>query len=66
MEPLVVAAAEIAQLLGVGRARVHQLIAAGDFPKPVAMLSVGKVWLTQDVRAWANSTGRTVHPVKKR
>jgi predicted DNA-binding transcriptional regulator AlpA len=66
MEPLVVAAAEIVAMLDVKRARVFQLVAAPGFPEPVATLSVGKVWLYADVVAWAERTGRAVHPLPAR
>jgi predicted DNA-binding transcriptional regulator AlpA len=65
-EPLVVAAAEIVQMLDVKRARVFQLIASPEFPAPVATLGVGKVWLYKDVVDWARRTGRTVHPIAAR
>jgi prophage regulatory protein len=65
VEPLVVAAAEIVQMLGVGRARVFQLLKTPDFPAPVAQLTVGKVWRYTDVVAWAHRTGRTVTPLSK-
>jgi prophage regulatory protein len=46
----VVAAAEIADYLGVSRQRVAVLVERADFPAPVAHLSVGRVWRTTDVR----------------
>lgn len=49
---------EIAELLGVTRQRVHQLIAKPDFPAPVATLSVGMIWRREDVEEWARRTGR--------
>lgn len=45
--------AEIAALLGVSRQRVLQLAAHPAFPAPVAVLSMGKVWQADDIRAWA-------------
>jgi predicted DNA-binding transcriptional regulator AlpA len=53
-----VGSAEIAQLLGVSRQRVQQLIASPDFPAPDAVLAMGKVWLRADVIAWARAHGR--------
>jgi predicted DNA-binding transcriptional regulator AlpA len=47
-----VGAAEIARLLGVSRQRVTQLTSRQDFPEPVAVLAMGKVWLLDDVGAW--------------
>jgi hypothetical protein len=58
--PELVGATEIAALLGVTRQRVQQLAAGPDFPAPVADLTMGKVWVLDDVRAWADRTGRTL------
>ena len=42
------------RLGGVSVQRVHQLAQEyEDFPEPVAELSAGKVWLAEDVEAWA-------------
>lgn len=56
--PPLVAAYEIAQMLGVSRQRVSQLATSTGFPEPVAVLGVGRIWLREDVVAWAESTGR--------
>lgn len=61
-----VAAAEIVRMLDVKRARVFQLVTSPGFPAPVATLSVGKVWLYDDVVTWAQGTGRAVHPLTAR
>jgi prophage regulatory protein len=45
-------AAEIAERLGVSRQRVQQLVRRRDWPAPVAVLTMGKVWRTVDVEAW--------------
>ncbi len=50
-------------MLGVGKARAAHLVTDPDFPRPVAHLSVGKVWLYADVKAWALQVGRAVHPL---
>ena len=57
-----VGAQEIARLLGVSRQRVTQLTtdAKYDFPAPVVVLAMGKVWDREDVIAWAERTGRRV------
>ena len=60
------AAAEVAAMLGVSRQRVTQLTAKPDFPAPVTTLSVGKIWSYDDVRLWAEATGRTVRPLPQR
>jgi prophage regulatory protein len=43
---------EIRDLLGVSRQRVYQLARRSDFPKPIAILAQGKVWLVSDIEAW--------------
>ena len=54
-----VGVAEIAEMLGRTRQRVHQLIRENhDFPQPVAELSAGKIWLRQDIQAWVEKHGR--------
>lgn len=47
------AAAEIGRLLGVGRTRVKVLARRADFPAPLDDLDVGRIWLAEDVEAWA-------------
>jgi prophage regulatory protein len=47
-----VGAAEIGTMLKVGRQRVHQLTTRPDFPAPVVVLTMGKVWHAEEVRAW--------------
>jgi predicted DNA-binding transcriptional regulator AlpA len=49
----VMAAAEIANYLGVTRQRVAVLVDRDDFPEPIAQLSVGRIWRASDVREWA-------------
>lgn len=49
----VVGVPEIANLLGVSRQRVYQLIDAyEDFPAPIATLSLGRVWSQDAVLEW--------------
>jgi len=50
-------------MLGVTKRRVTQLVAREDFPAPIAHLSVGRLWSYDEVKAWAESNGRTVHPI---
>jgi prophage regulatory protein len=47
--------AEIATLLGVTPARVSQLADSrrSGFPNPRWELKAGRIWLAQDVEAWA-------------
>lgn len=57
--PELVAAAEIAALLGVSRQRVYQLIQENEtFPEPVEELTVGRIWRRADVEKWARRAGR--------
>lgn len=48
-------------MLDVSRQRVSQLATSAGFPAPVAILGVGRIWLREDVVAWAASTGRQLH-----
>jgi predicted DNA-binding transcriptional regulator AlpA len=40
------------RLGGISRQRVYQLTSRRDFPKPMADLAQGKVWLAAEVEAW--------------
>jgi predicted DNA-binding transcriptional regulator AlpA len=53
-----VGAVEIAELLGVSRARVHQLASRKEFPKPVATLAMGSIWRKRDIERWAETWPR--------
>ena len=48
-----VGAREIERWFGVSRQRVQQLIARPDWPAPCAVLAMGKIWLHEDIAAWA-------------
>ncbi|MBA3267832.1 MAG: AlpA family phage regulatory protein [Acidimicrobiia bacterium] len=49
----VVGAPEVAQVLGVSRQRVYQLIDTyDDFPAPLATLAVGRVWSRAAIEEW--------------
>ncbi|WP_223162774.1 helix-turn-helix transcriptional regulator [Nocardioides antri] len=50
--------AEIAELLGVTRQRVHQLRQLDGFPEPTSELAIGLVWESADIERWARETGR--------
>lgn len=58
--PPLVAAAEIAVMLGLSRQRVSQIAVMDGFPAPVAVLSVGRIWLREDIVEWARAEGRTM------
>lgn len=40
------------RLGGVSRQRAYQITSRADFPREVADLAQGKVWLATDVEAW--------------
>lgn len=45
---------EVGKILGnLSRQRVYQITVQPDFPAPVAELAQGKVWLGEQVEAWA-------------
>jgi prophage regulatory protein len=49
---------EIADMLGVSKQRVHQLIQREDFPAPLAQLGIGDVWEREAVETWIRTSGR--------
>lgn len=55
-----VGSAEVADMLGVSRQRVQQLIAEPDWPEPEVSLKMGKVWRRDAIRSWAEQHGRTI------
>lgn len=61
----VMAAAEIADYLGVSRQRVAVLVERPGFPAPIAHLSVGRIWRTSDVREWAGNRPHRVQEDEK-
>jgi prophage regulatory protein len=64
ISPIMLGAAEIAQLLGgLSRQRVSQLTAHKDFPEPLARLQMGSVWRYEDAARWARRNGRILHPL---
>ncbi len=48
----IVTAVDIAERLGISRARVGQLTTRDDWPEPVTRVGRSPVWLWEDVRAW--------------
>jgi len=52
--PEIVSATEAAEILGVSRQRVHQLLAEhAGFPPPLVRLGAGPLWLADTIRAFA-------------
>jgi prophage regulatory protein len=57
----VMAAAEIADYLGVSRQRVAVLAERADFPAPIAHLSVGRIWRLTAVTACRRTSRNSSH-----
>jgi predicted DNA-binding transcriptional regulator AlpA len=53
-----VIAADIAERLGISRARVSVLVGRSDFPRRVGRLGRSDVWRWTSVERWARETGR--------
>ena len=53
-----VAAGDIAEMIGISLQRIDQLARAGKMPEPVAIVSSGRVWLRSEIEQWARETGR--------
>jgi predicted DNA-binding transcriptional regulator AlpA len=50
---------EIAQMLGLSRQRVDQIVRAdANFPEPVAVITAGRIWRRRDVECWVRRTRR--------
>ena len=65
-QPPVVALSELAKVLGVSRVRAMKLIERAEFPPPIAVLSVGRIWSYDAVVEYCERTGRKVHPLPGR
>jgi predicted DNA-binding transcriptional regulator AlpA len=48
-----VGVAEIALMLDTSRAQVSRWALREDFPRPVARLRMGPIWMRADVKRWA-------------
>jgi len=59
--PDLVGVAEAADIMGWDKRRVITYIDRGHFPEPVAALAGGRIWLREDVEAYA-ADWRTRHP----
>ncbi|MEP7060711.1 MAG: hypothetical protein ABI828_08260 [Actinomycetota bacterium] len=51
--PQVVGVAESAEILGWDKRRVVTYIDRGSFPEPITALASGRIWLREDVEAYA-------------
>jgi predicted DNA-binding transcriptional regulator AlpA len=59
VKPDLVGVHEIAQLLGVSRQRVDQIVHSDDtFPQPVAEIAAGRIWNRSEIERWLAERGR--------
>lgn len=64
--PELLAATDVAELLGVSRQRVHQLAERPDFPAPYARLGNGPIWTRPTIETFAQSwTRKPGRPARK-
>jgi hypothetical protein len=59
--PDLVGVAEAAEIMGWDKRRVITYIDRGHFPEPIASLAGGRIWLREDVEAYA-ADWRARHP----
>jgi predicted DNA-binding transcriptional regulator AlpA len=59
--PAVVGVAEAAEIMGWDKRRVITYIDRGSFPEPITALASGRIWLREDVEAYA-ADWRARHP----
>lgn len=62
--PNIVGVAEAAEIMGWDKRRVVTYIDRGHFPEPIASLASGRIWLREDVEAYAQDW-RARHPKAK-
>jgi hypothetical protein len=58
--PTLAGDSEISLLLGLTPARISQLVRAQQMPQPRQRLSMGPVWMLEEVFDWALNEGREV------
>jgi predicted DNA-binding transcriptional regulator AlpA len=51
---------EISLLLGLTPARISQLVRAEQMPQPRQRLSMGPVWMLEEIFEWALNEGREI------
>jgi len=62
--PPLVGVAEAAEIMGWDKRRVITYIDRGHFPEPISWLASGRIWLREDVEAYA-ADWRARHPNAK-
>ena len=50
---------EVSRRTGLGRTSIYDLMAAGQFPRPVRVTSTAVRWRASEVAEWINSRPRT-------
>lgn len=65
-QPVVVAMAELIDMLGVSKSWVVRLVKEPDFPEPLERLRAGQIWNYRDIADWAERKGRSVYPIPRR
>jgi hypothetical protein len=63
--PAIAGVAEAAEILGWDKRRVITYVNRGSFPEPLTSLASGRIWLREDVEAYARDWQRR-HPKAKR
>lgn len=58
-------AANIMELIGRSRQRVHQLTREKGFPEPYGYLATGAVWKAADILEWYEANKHRFQPAKK-
>ena len=61
--PSIEGVAEAAEILGWDKRRVITYLSRGSFPEPLASLASGRIWLREDIEAFA-ADWRATHPPK--
>jgi hypothetical protein len=54
----------VAQIMGWDKRRVVTYIDRGHFPEPLTSLASGRIWLREDVEAYAHAW-RAAHPTAR-
>jgi prophage regulatory protein len=54
MIPKIIRRAEIEEQLGLARSTIYQMVADGEFPKPVKLGRRAVGWRAEEVESWFN------------
>ena len=64
--PQIVGVAEAAEIMGWDKRRVMTYLDRGQFPEPLTSLASGRIWLREDIEAFAESGGNGIRRPGKR